>query len=87
MRNKVKCIKCNFEDSVKDLDRAILEIVDRFYNVNDLAVLYIYAKHESADDIETLYKWSYIDNEGKDVTVEDLMYLAFMKGQELFDKS
>lgn len=82
MRNKVKCIKCNFEDSVKDFDRAILDIVHRFSNENenDLAILYIYAKRKS-DNVETLCKWSYIDNEMKSINPEDIIYLAFMKGK------
>lgn len=88
MKCKVKCIRCGFKDSVENLDHAVLEIIDRFYNDADesnLAILYIYAKRKS-DDIEILYKWSYIDNEMKDISPEDIIYLAFMKGQDLFNK-
>ena len=86
MRDKIKIIKCKFEDSVKDFDRAVLEVIDKFYAEDDLAILYIYAGYKS-DDMETLYKWSYIDNEMKDINPEDIMYLAFRKGKDSSDKS
>lgn len=85
MRDKIKIIKCKFEDSVKDLDLAVLEIADKFYAKDDLAILYIYAVHGS-DDIETLYKWSYIDDEMKNINPEDIIYLAFRKGKDSSNK-
>ena len=89
MRDKIKCIRCSYKDSVKNLDHAVLEIIDKFYNdenESDLAILYIYAKRKS-DDMEALYKWSYIDDEMKDISPEDLIYLAFTKGKDLSNKS
>lgn len=80
MRDKIKIIKITAKDSIKDLDSAVFETIDEFYNDDHLAILYIYAKYKS-DDMEVFYKWSYIDNEMKDITPEDLIYLAFMKGR------
>lgn len=88
MRNKIKIIKITVKDPVKDLDSTVFEIIDEYEFYNDdyasLAILYIYAKHVS-DDIEVLYKWSYIENEMKDISPEDLIYLAFTKGRNSHD--
>lgn len=86
MRDKIKCIKCAFKDYIQDLEFSVLKIINQYKFEDDLAILYVYAKHES-DDMEVLYKWSYIDDEMKDINVEDLMYLAFMKGKDSSNKS